>query len=199
MTKADDDARKNTFLLFFSALLFCCCSNSNYWCLYWYSPSLHFLFLLLCVASASEVAAAVYAAPHRPVTAVRRRSAVACAACGGGAGWRARRARLACTASARRPRRVAAPAAPATSTFPKGARKQGTLNHYYATSSAALFACLPLPITMWCNNFWRWVFLVLFLIPSNSSTKYLFCLENIRFSMIKVCFLETSRTNSFIL
>ena len=114
MTKADDDARKNTFSVIFSTLLFCCCSNSNYWCLYWYSPSLHFLFLLLCVASASEVAAAVYAAPHRPVTAVRR-SVVACAACLVGVHGVLMRRR-----GVRRH-----PAAPATSTFPKGARKQG--------------------------------------------------------------------------
>ena len=148
MTKADDDARKNTFLLF--SLLFCCCSNSNYWCLYWYSPSLHFLFLLLCVASASEVAAAVYAAPHRPVTAVRR-SAVACAACAaersgvrGVPGWRARRPNAASggTSSA------------GDVYFSKGRAKAGTLNHHcYATSSAALFACLPLPVTMWWNIF----------------------------------------------
>ena len=59
--------------------------------------------------------------------------------------------------------------------FSKGRAKAGTLNHHcYATSSAALFACLPLPITMWWDNFWRWVSLVMFFIPSNSNKKSIF-------------------------
>ena len=134
-----------THFLLFSALLFCCCSNSNYWCLYWYSPSLHFLFLLLCVASASEVAAAVDAAPHRPVTAVQR-SAVACMASHGGVlWWRARRARLACTAfqcgvcGVRRHQQRRA----GDVYFSKGRAKAAALNHYYATSSAALLRLPP--------------------------------------------------------
>ena len=152
-----------THFLLFSALLFCCCSNSNYWCLYWYSPSLHFLFLLLCVASASEVAAAVDAAPHRPVTAVQR-SAVACMASHGGVlWWRARLARLACTAfqcgvcgvqrHQQRRRRLL---------FQRARESCRLWTTTMQPSSAALFACLPLPITMGWNNFWRWAFLFFF-------------------------------------